>query len=1274
VASGRLRRNKSIGSYLSSLEQTATNLNTRQNFLTTGLASGSISESALPEELAIANKTIQTDNFVEGYSGWRISGDGSAEFGSVIVRGDINAYSGTIGYWNISTPAVSRVIGPYNLLGTFIESSAAGSNDVDTTSGTYVGLYKSYSPEEIVVTSKIRASNISTLTAENHQYEVGDYVIVSLEDDITFNNGSVPVILTDTTNDTFTYSNTGSDVGESAATGVVQLYNPDVAGLYLRDYGKREFDYGYFSSAGVAYVSAEDINIIENPSFEYKDGSNVIASSSTSWVAGTGLTLTLDNFTSLTYATIGAQIPSYSAPNITLTTATPHGISPNEYVLISNVSPSGYNGFWRAQAGTTGTTLVVNIGSNPGTITNADGYVEGRRTYDYGSKFGARVTWTSSALSTYFEGKLDYAAGSDYSIFTNTRVLYFGATIFPYYTPPFFERTTSVARYNLAGTFSSATANATTITYTGTGLTFVADQWLSVTGFTGTNAARFNITSGKISTANATTVVVQQAGVVQATSSGTGTASVGLLEATTATTHSFVADDIAFFDFKSGIDNGGGEISPYFTPHTLPDGTSGYSFKVLASPAPTTTKFYVSADNVYASLAGTIIYESNTNLDNTTRTQGFYKTFHPAFDISQIQLKYSNANTTPLSSVVSVATKAQWDAGTNKYYLTTSDKFMAGYLDPALGIPNMTKSDLIIIDADLLEANYKIQDPTGYAAQSDINFQIPGWMYKHNGNGVVSATKITSSTAFGYVIDNLYLATNNKAYYGNNLDTNRWYDSTLTNTAQASVEGTKTWIDIDLTTQDAQLNYLSRVGFKSTNFSKLLYSNPSVSTIVQEPSKLLTYSESESLTLSSGEYQYLQNTTSYIKIMSYLQTQVGDSSTSFELVANAEDILVSSGVSSNRDYAMIGGYYNGTSKVVVTGDEFKYNPYGEAVAPTLYTMRVTSSNFELLVPLSSPSVDTGRIRLNDTADVTLVSTTHAFQIGPDSGQNLRMDVNEIQSVNAGAASTLNLNVEGGTITAGNSTSILTVQGYLRVESAGDVSLASTNHHLQLGLTSGVNLRLDNNEIQAVNNGAANTLVLQNSGGNISLGNTTSTIAVLGNLEVGGGYGSTGVTISSAGVINADGAITSDGTVTGGNLTTGGSITRTALNGGGVTGASITNTGAIVRTTSSERYKQDIQSANFVYEDILLLSPKTFRIKEEVQSDPQARIYAGLIAEEVDQIESLKVFVNYLNKENNTKIPDGIAYGEMVSALVSAIKHQDTLIKNLSARLSALEDN
>ena len=167
-----------------------------------------------------------------------------------------------------------------------------------------------------------------------------------------------------------------------------------------------------------------------------------------------------------------------------------------------------------------------------------------------------------------------------------------------------------------------------------------------------------------------------------------------------------------------------------------------------------------------------------------------------------------------------------------------------------------------------------------------------------------------------------------------------------------------------------------------------------------------------------------------------------------------------------------------------------------------------------------------------------------------------------------------------------------------------------------------------------------------------------------------GYGSSGWLDVNGAITGA--AITGSGTVTGGNLTTAGSITRTTLVGGGTTGASFSNTGTIIRTTSSQRYKQDIQDAYYVYEDILSLSPKTFRFKEEVEINPESRVYAGLIAEDVDQIESLKVFVNYQTQEDNSKIPDGIAYGEMVSALVAAIKHQDTVIKNLEARVEQLE--
>jgi hypothetical protein len=204
------------------------------------------------------------------------------------------------------------------------------------------------------------------------------------------------------------------------------------------------------------------------------------------------------------------------------------------------------------------------------------------------------------------------------------------------------------------------------------------------------------------------------------------------------------------------------------------------------------------------------------------------------------------------------------------------------------------------------------------------------------------------------------------------------------------------------------------------------------------------------------------------------------------------------------------------------------------------------------------------------------------------------------------------------------------------------------------------------------------------GGNVIITGGTVSSGNGGNISINAGAGGTSGTIS-IGTTNASsisigrsglttttaGAFTADGTVTGGNLTTGGTLTRTTLNGGGTSGASINNSGQFIRTPSSARYKQDIEDGNFVYEDILSLSPKTFRLKDEAETNPDARVYGGFIAEEVDQIESLKVFVNYLTQEDGSVVPDGIAYGEMVSALVSAIKHQDARIQALEAQVQAL---
>ena len=69
-----------------------------------------------------------------------------------------------------------------------------------------------------------------------------------------------------------------------------------------------------------------------------------------------------------------------------------------------------------------------------------------------------------------------------------------------------------------------------------------------------------------------------------------------------------------------------------------------------------------------------------------------------------------------------------------------------------------------------------------------------------------------------------------------------------------------------------------------------------------------------------------------------------------------------------------------------------------------------------------------KVRITGTTDVSISSTEHPFQIGPDSGLNLRADNNEIQGMNNGSPSQLVLNQEGGDIRLGDATSTTYVTG------------------------------------------------------------------------------------------------------------------------------------------------------------------------------------------------------------------------------------------------------
>lgn len=76
---------------------------------------------------------------------------------------------------------------------------------------------------------------------------------------------------------------------------------------------------------------------------------------------------------------------------------------------------------------------------------------------------------------------------------------------------------------------------------------------------------------------------------------------------------------------------------------------------------------------------------------------------------------------------------------------------------------------------------------------------------------------------------------------------------------------------------------------------------------------------------------------------------------------------------------------------------------------------------------------------------------------------------------------------------------VTASGNVRLTNTNEVTLASTNHALQIGLSSGQNLAFDTNEIQSRNNGAAAVLELNPHGGTI---NTGGAVDIAGTLDIG----------------------------------------------------------------------------------------------------------------------------------------------------------------------------
>ena len=113
---------------------------------------------------------------------------------------------------------------------------------------------------------------------------------------------------------------------------------------------------------------------------------------------------------------------------------------------------------------------------------------------------------------------------------------------------------------------------------------------------------------------------------------------------------------------------------------------------------------------------------------------------------------------------------------------------------------------------------------------------------------------------------------------------------------------------------------------------------------------------------------------------------------------------------------------------------------------------------------------------------------------------------------------------------------------------------------------------------------------------------------------------------------------------------------------------VDSAGVLFRSTSSIRYKENVQDYSNGLADLAKLRPVTFNSKrKENEENPDIHTYAGFIAEEVHDA-GLTEFVQY----NDQGQPDALAYANMVALLTKSIQELSAKNDALETRLSQLE--
>jgi hypothetical protein len=421
-----------------------------------------------------------------------------------------------------------------------------------------------------------------------------------------------------------------------------------------------------------------------------------------------------------------------------------------------------------------------------------------------------------------------------------------------------------------------------------------------------------------------------------------------------------------------------------------------------------------------------------------------------------------------------------------------------------------------------------------------------------------------------------------------------------------------------------------------------------------------------------------------------------------DIVASSGDHMLSFYASSfaSHTQTVVVSYYNSADSLISSTSGLSASITGTFSRKTVsLSIPANTAKVEITLSLSSPSIfvpSGSSLLLLDAIQLEAGTSATTFGISSYIGLVPTEDIKIRVSSSPTSTPVFSVNSSGSIVTSGITSSGNVSSSRIRATSTSSLSTTSNNHALQLGSSSGLNMRFDLNDIQVLNNGSPTALVLNGLGGNVSVapsgsarfgGSSGSTYPV----EVSGTVNATAIRVSSTtrvdnlnaqylnGNIAADFFRLEDNeTVTGtpvfsGNLRSGAayslnissSTSERVLYVGGADFNNIFGT-----LSSTERVKQQIINAEdeILGSRFLELEAVKYKYNQAVEAmGDEAPFYYGFIAENAEELG-----LRFLYGVDEDGLPDYFAHEKMPVYLFAFIKEQQKRIGLLEERLAILE--